>query len=88
MTIDYDRGDPDLELGAEIFDLLNFPTSWIYRRVETIRFLTATSIRRQVSVDFEMRSESSAEIYPLAILVKQPLAGLDVWPGTAARYPC
>src|SRR2546423_13776864 len=76
-------------LGFQALQLLGNWSAWIFRRVESISYQTASSVRRRVSVDFRLREDLFADpIYtwgadaiqyvPLAQLKKQNLVQLDV----------
>ena len=87
MTINFDAPDPDYDLGARVFDLLNLPGSWTHRRVEGIKFVSGDSVRRQVSLDVEILEANPYRVVPLALLVKQPLVALDVSDENGERLP-
>jgi hypothetical protein len=81
--MDYsERRDPDLQLGSYLFELWLAGNGWVRRRVETVDFLGAGSLRRSVSVDFEIPEtdfETPAPLLvPLALLEKRPLVDFDV----------
>lgn len=66
-----------------MFLLLDRPHDWVHRRVESVSFVDATSIRRRVSVDFDVPTgdlvpKSGRSLVPLALLEKRPLIDLDV----------
>ncbi len=79
-------------LGGAMFLLMDDPKDWVHRRVETVSFLDASSIRRKVSVDFdvpgvEARPAQGPALVPLALLEKRPLVNLDVRDESGASCP-
>lgn len=91
MGIDFTASEPDVRLGSAFFELVNRPHRWVHRRVESLRFVDASSVARQVSIDFSLGSEfieaPPEPLVPLAILVKRPLVSLDVWAEDDAPLP-
>lgn len=87
MPRGYLQDYPDLSIGESVFYLLNHPLTWVHRRVETITFLSAEAVRRQISIDLSAPSEHVETPLPLALLVKQPLVNFDVWNQDGRRCP-
>lgn len=82
--MDYsERLEPDLELGSYLFELWLAGNGWVRRRVETVDLLGAGSLRRSVSVDFEIPDTDFKTPrplpVPLALLEKRPLVDFDVF---------
>jgi hypothetical protein len=77
------QSEPDLEFGSYLFELWLAGNGWVRRRVETVDFLGAGSLRRSVSVDFEIPETDfvtpSPLPVPLALLQKRPLVDFDVF---------
>ncbi|HEX2149418.1 MAG TPA: hypothetical protein VHI31_04500, partial [Actinomycetota bacterium] len=74
---------PDLELGSYLYEIWLAGNSWVKRRVETVDFLGAGSLRRRVSVDFQIPESGfmfgvSPRPIPLALLEKRPLIDFDI----------
>jgi hypothetical protein len=76
-------------VGAAIAPLLLTPSRWIYRRVETVRFIDDSWVRRHVSVDFELpplltettpyrMGSPPSYLAPIALLAKQGLRHFDL----------
>lgn len=59
------------EIGSLIAPLLNSGTAWIDRRKETVQILDDSALRRQVSVDFSLRSSVRA--------LKEVGGGESIW---------
>ena len=69
---------------------------WVHRRVETIAFEDADTVRRTTSVDFTVMSflpsvstaaGATLTLVPLAYLAKRPVTSLDVRDAAAAAVP-
>lgn len=77
------QSEPDLELGSYLFELWLAGNGWVRRRVETVDFLGAGSLRRSVSVDFEIPDTDFKTPrplpVPLALLEKRQLVDFDVF---------
>ncbi len=77
-------GTVDRELGYFVLYLLQHPDEWIHRRVESIDFVDDITVRRRVSVDFQLpdRNPSAGAptplFIPLTLLQKKPLVGFDL----------
>ena len=77
---------PSNDIGLDVFVFYARMDKWIRRRVEKITFVDARTVRRQVSVDFELplvppldkRMEPPVYLVPLALLHKEPLVGFDL----------
>lgn len=86
-----EEDEPDLSLGGVLFTLLDDPEDWVHRRVESAVFLDASSIKRRVSVDFDMPTDDASgeqvSLVPLAVLDKRPLVDLDVRDESGSAYP-
>lgn len=79
-------------LGGALFLLMDDPTEWVHRRVETVTFVDASSIRRKVSVDFDVpddraRPREGPPLIPLTLLEKRTLVDLDVRDEAGASCP-
>lgn len=74
--------EPDMELGSYLFELWLAGNRWVRRRVETVEFLGAGSLRRSVSVDFEIPVSDFVTPdplpVPLALLERRPLVDFDI----------
>ncbi len=86
-----DRLEPDLELGSYLFELWLAGNGWVRRRVETVDFLGAGSLRRSVSVDFEIPETDFVTHgplpVPLALLERRPLVDFDVVDEAGSALP-
>jgi hypothetical protein len=67
----HDRATKTLQLLAD-------PARWTHRRVEHLVFVDDQSVRRAVSVDFEVPAELAGVPVPLALLRKRPLVDFDL----------
>lgn len=81
--------EPDWWLGGAIYLCVARAPTWIRRRVESVSFLDARSMRRRVSLDFEIPDESVSPgrpppAIPLALLEKRPLVNFDLRDETGA----
>lgn len=70
------------------------PANWIHRRVESITFSSATTMRRKCSIDFDVHpalptliSNPKAKLVPVANLEKRNLVRLDVRNESGAAIP-
>jgi hypothetical protein len=79
----------DRLLGYQTLRLIGNWETWVHRRVESIQYESASSIRRRVSVDLRLREElfgdpvfrwadESIQYVPIALLNKQALIRFDV----------
>lgn len=87
-----DDSEPDLLLGGAMFLLSLAPSEWIRRRVESVSFLDAWSMRRKVSVDFETPADEligyePLEVIPLALIEKGVLVSFDLRDEQGASLP-
>lgn len=69
-------------LGEVLLELSLRIPEWVHRRVETVQLIDASSVRRHVSVDFDL-SELEAlpavpTVVPVAYLLKEPLRDFDL----------
>lgn len=103
LPADYDRPTwpqvagqrPAFYEGLDVYHLLTNLGRWVHRRVEQVEFLDDRSVRRKVSVDFELpENEPEREInglptdlVPLALLRKEPLVGFDLRDEHGATLP-
>ncbi len=82
---------PDLELGGYLFELWLAGNGWVRRRVETVDFLGAGSLRRSVSVDFEIPETNFVTPHPLpvplALLERRPLVDFDIVDEAGSAMP-
>jgi hypothetical protein len=77
---------PEFYEGLDVYHFMMDVRRWVHRRVEQVEFIDDRSVRRRVSVDFELpENEPSRQInwtpmdlVPLALLRKQPLVGFDL----------
>lgn len=67
----HDRATKTLQLLAD-------PARWTHRRVEHLVFVDDQTVRRAVSVDFEVPAELTGVPIPLALLRKRPLVDFDL----------
>jgi hypothetical protein len=71
----------DLEAAFAVRSALVF-RRWVNRRVETFQFLDADTVRRRMSVDFQLEAfaplQGKSAYVPLMILAKRDLRNLDV----------
>jgi hypothetical protein len=63
---------------TRLLQLLAEPARWTHRRVERVVFLDDRTVRRRVSVDFEVPAELEGVPVPLALLRKRPLVEFDL----------
>jgi hypothetical protein len=69
----------NLSLGASIFMHLLHVRKWVHRRVERIEIVGTSSVRRRVSVDFEIAEQDTKDILvPLAVLLKEELVDFTI----------
>jgi hypothetical protein len=78
--------------GTALGEMLTNPASWVKRRVEQITFVDEGTIRRRVSVDFELPSwyvDTGLPILyaPLALVRKRPLVNFDLRDENEAVLP-
>lgn len=82
---------PDLELGSYLFELWLAGNALVRRRVETVDFLGAGSLRRSVSVDFEIPATEFVTPHPLpvplALLERRPLVDFDIVDEAGSAIP-
>lgn len=86
---------PDRKRGQQVFLQIQLIEQWVHRRAERVTFLDDQTIRRQISVDFELPnglpatdSEVSVDyLVPLALLRKVPLIGFDLRDEAGASVP-
>ena len=83
---------PDIELGSYLYEIWLAGNSWVKRRVETVDFLGAGSLRRRVSVDFQIPDSEflygvSPRAVPLALLEKRPLVDFDITDESGSVLP-
>ena len=77
---------PDRSRGGQVFLQVQLVEQWVHRRVEQVAFLDDRTIRRQVSLDFELpagppatdNADADHYLVPLALLRKVPLLGFDL----------
>lgn len=77
---------PSFYEGLDLFHWLMHVDSWSHRRVEQVDLLDDRSVRRRISVDFELPSnepereidDEPVDLVPLALLTKEPLIGFDL----------
>lgn len=72
----------DTPLGEILLELSLRVPEWVHRRVETVRLIDAWSVRRSVSVDFDVTELDGLpgipDVIPLAYLVKEPLRDFNL----------
>jgi hypothetical protein len=82
--------------GAALFGLLTQWHTWVERRVETILFADANTVRRTVTMDFAWRLPALAlldsnlpelQLVPLTQLQKRPVTNFDLRDETGRRLP-
>lgn len=86
---------PNFDLGLDVYHFVTSMTEWIHRRVEQVDFVDDRSVRRRVSVDFELPMNLSQTLIggqphclvPLAILRKEPLVGFDLHDEAGGSIP-
>lgn len=87
-----ENGDGSNRQGRALAALLEFPDLWINRRVEQIRFVDGETVRRSVSVDFQLPrwypTTAGKDVpVPLAMLAKRPLVSFDLRDESEASLP-
>lgn len=70
-------------LGAWVYFQLRDVRKWVHRRVETIQIIGTESVRRRVSVDFNLpripdKTAQEVTIAPFAVLLKDAIADFDM----------
>lgn len=81
--------------GLDIYHFLVQVDRWVHRRVEQVDFLDDRSVRRRVSVDFELPANmpdreiagTPIDLVPLALLRKRPLVGFDLRDESGSTVP-
>ncbi|HYO00096.1 MAG TPA: hypothetical protein VEU28_10520 [Actinomycetota bacterium] len=87
-----DHSRPDLELGSYLSEIWLAGNGWVKRRVETVDFLGAGSLRRRVSVDVQIPDSEflygvSPRVVFLALVEKRPLVGFDITDESGSVLP-
>lgn len=82
----------ELSLGGAIYILYLGPDEWIHRRVESVEFVDAWSLRRAVSLDISIPDETligyeSLEVLPLSLLEKDVLVDFDLLGNSGEALP-
>ncbi len=88
----------DRHHGYVALNLIGDWNDWVKRRVETIEFVSDTSVRRSTSVDFRIRSWLPEPVldwhgvqmhyFPLALLRKKSLDDFDLCDEDGRARPC
>jgi hypothetical protein len=71
-------------LASYVGGLLLTPQTWIHRRVEQVSYLDPTTVRRRISIDFEIpatrfaRNGAGPLYVPIALFAKRLLTGFDL----------
>jgi hypothetical protein len=75
------RGEPWFGIGKDTAETFMRREEWLFRRVESIEFIARRSVRRRVSVDFEIPADlppsgreaaGGANLVPVSVLHKDP----------------
>lgn len=82
----------ELNLGSAIYILYLAPHEWIHRRVESVTFVDAWSLRRAVSLDVsippeELTGYEPLEVLPLSLLEKDVLVDFDLMGNSGEALP-
>ncbi|MFN2587440.1 MAG: hypothetical protein ABR613_04880 [Actinomycetota bacterium] len=79
----------DWDQGLAIAQLLLSPRAWAFRRVESIEFVDVQTVRRRVSLDFDVAAAPGLvhlrKVVPFALLARETPVKFDLFDGTGAR---